>query len=80
MRALLFVLLVMPLGLFAQEQIEDIEPTAAIKPAANMKPPVTISPAASIEPIPEAGAVSDIDFKPSEEISEDFSIALPSDI
>ena len=80
MRALLFVLLVMPLGLFAQEQIEDIEPTAAINPAANMKPPVTISPAASIEPIPEAGAVSDIDFKPSEEISEDFPVALPSDI
>lgn len=80
MRALLFVLLVMPLGLFAQEQIEDIEPTAAIKPAANMKPPATISPAAPIAPISEAGAVSDIDFKPSEEISEDFSIALPSDI
>ena len=80
MRALLFVLLVMPLGLFAQEQIEDIEPTAAIQPAASMKPPATISPAAPIAPISEAGAVSDIDFKPSEEISEDFSIALPSDI
>ena len=80
MRALLFVLLVIPLGLFAQEQIEDIEPTAAIKPAASMKPPATISPAAPIAPISEAGAVSDIDFKPSEEISEDFSIALPSDI
>lgn len=80
MRALLFVLLVMPLGLFAQEQIEDIEPTAAIKPAANMKPPATISPAAPIAPISEAGAVSDIDFKPSEEISEDFPVALPSDI
>ena len=80
MRALLFVLLVMPLGLFAQEQIEDIEPTAAIKPAANMKPPVTISPVAPIASAPEAGAVSDIDFKPSEEISEDFPIALPSDI
>lgn len=80
MRALLFVLLVMPLGLFAQEQIEDIEPTEAIKPAANMKPPATISPAAPIAPISEAGAVSDIDFKPSEEISEDFPIALPSDI
>ena len=80
MRVLLFVLLVMPLGLFAQEQIEDIEPTAAIKPAANMKPPATISPAAPIAPISEAGAVSDIDFKPSEEISEDFPVALPSDI
>mgnify|MGYP006079119735 FL=1 len=80
MRALLFVLLVIPLGLFAQEQIEDIEPTAAIKPAASMKPPATISPAAPIAPIPEVGAVSDIDFKPSEEISEDFPIALPSDI
>tara|TARA_B110001454_G_C12413673_1_gene306310 strand:- start:5 stop:247 length:243 start_codon:yes stop_codon:yes gene_type:complete len=80
MRALLLVLLVIPLGLFAQEQIEDIEPTAAIKPAASMKPPATISPAAPIAPIPEVGAVSDIDFKPSEEISEDFPIALPSDI
>ena len=80
MRALLFVLLVMPLGLFAQEQIEDIELTEAIKPAVNMKPPATISPAAPIAPIPEVGAVSDIDFKPSEEISEDFPIALPSDI
>ena len=80
MRALLFVLLVIPLGLFAQEQIEDIEPAAAIKPAASMKPPATISPAAPIAPIPEVGAVSDIDFKPSEEISEDFPIALPSDI
>ena len=80
MRALLFVLLVMPLGLFAQEQIEDIEPTAAIQPAASMKPPATISPAAPIAPISEAGAVSDIDFKPSEEISEDFPVALPSDI
>ena len=80
MRALLFVLLVMPLGVFAQEQIEGIEPTAAIKPAANIKPPATISPAAPIAPIPEVGAVSDIDFKPSEEISEDFPIALPSDI
>jgi len=92
MRALLFVLLVIPLGLFAQQQVEDIEPSAelepsagleppvAIKPTANMKPPAAISPATPIAPIPKAEAVGDIDFKPSEEISEDFPVALPSDI
>ena len=98
MRALLFVLLVIPLGLFAQQQVEDIEPSAelepspelepsagleppvAIKPTAKMKPPAAISPATPIAPIPKAEAVGDIDFKPSEEISEDFPVALPSDI
>lgn len=92
MRALLFVLLVMPLGLFAQQQIEDTEPSAGLEPSAGIKPPVAIKPAANpkpparippvtpIAPIPEAEAVSDIDFKPSEEISEDFPVALPSDI
>lgn len=92
MRALLFVLLVIPLGLFAQQQVEDIEPSpelepsagleppVAIKPTAKMKPPAAISPATPIAPIPKAEAVGDIDFKPSEEISEDFPVALPSDI
>ena len=92
MRVLLFVLLVMPVGVFGQEQIEGIEPSAelepsagleppvAIKPTANMKPPAAISPATPIAPIPKAEAVGDIDFKPSEEISEDFPVALPSDI
>lgn len=86
MRVLLFVLLVMPLGVFGQEQIEGIEPSArleppsAVKPSANPKPPPIISPVIPIAPILEAEAVSDIDFKPSEEISEDFPVALPSDI
>ena len=37
MRALLFVLLVIPLGLFAQQQVEDIEPSAELEPSAGRR-------------------------------------------
>jgi hypothetical protein len=86
MRALLFVLLVIPLELFAQVEIEGIEPAAdqkpkaVMKPSPNMKPSTTIAPVTPIGPVPLTETISDIDFKPSEEISEDFPVALPSDI
>ena len=80
MRALMFVLLVMPLGLFAQEQIESIQPSAPAKPAVNMEPPASIAPVIPIAPAPETDAVIDIDFPPNYEIFEDWLIDMTTHI
>ncbi len=66
MRAFLIALLLLPALLVAQES--------------NESQPVDPEPIADDEPAAETSSEADIDFKPSEEISEDFPVPLPSDI
>ena len=70
MRALLIALLFLSPLVLAQEST-DPQPVTDGKPATSAR-----------EPTAEATeeSVSDSDFKPSEEISEDFPVPLPSDI
>ena len=76
-RMLLYLLIVMSMAVFAQPQIEDDAETVdkTEQPAAtgenNTDEPQ--------EPSDET-ETSDPDFKPTEEISEDFPVLLPSDI
>ncbi|MDG1814355.1 MAG: conotoxin [Porticoccaceae bacterium] len=70
MRALLIALLFLSPLVLAQEST-DPQPVTDGKPATSAREPTA-------ETTEES--VSDSDFKPSEEISEDFPVPLPSDI
>jgi hypothetical protein len=70
MRAFLIALLFLSPLVLAQEST-DPEPITDDKPATSTREPTA--------EITEESA-SDSDFKPSEEISEDFPVPLPSDI
>ena len=76
-RMLLYLLFVMSMAVFAQPQIEDDAETVdkTEQPAAtgenNTGEPQESS---------DDTETSDPDFKPTEEISEDFPVLLPSDI
>ena len=70
MRTFLIALLFLPALLLAQES-GDSEPTTNDQPATSTQEPVAET---------SEETASDSDFKPSEEISEDFPVPLPSDI
>ena len=85
LRKLLLTMLFIPAILIAQEStsekpLENSEPSAS----SNKEPLAKKEPSASSNKEPSATAnketQDDRDFKPSEEISEDFPIPLPSDI
>lgn len=70
MRTFLIALLFLPALLLAQES-GDSEPKTNDQPATSTQEPVAET---------SEETASDSDFKPSEEISEDFPVPLPSDI
>ncbi|MBT5387401.1 MAG: hypothetical protein HN817_02500 [Porticoccaceae bacterium] len=79
MKTVLFLLL-MPLLALAQQPDADTsgqgtspEPIESPEPINSPEPEESPEPTESPEP-------QDIDFKPSEEISEDFPVPLPADI
>jgi hypothetical protein len=72
MRALLIALLFLSPLVLAQESTYP-KPVTDGKPATSAKEPTA-------ETTEESVSDSDSDFKPSEEISEDFPVPLPSDI
>ena len=76
----------MPTLLIAQESnpkkpLENSEPSADSEPSANNEPSASSNkePSATNNNEPQE-TQDDRDFKPSEEISEDFPVPLPSDI
>ena len=90
-RILLITILFIPALLIAQESnpekpLANKEPLANDEPSAssNKEPLANNEPSASSNKEPPAAtdeeAQNDRDFKPSEEISEDFPVPLPSDI
>ncbi|MDB4076825.1 hypothetical protein OAE19_06810 [Porticoccaceae bacterium] len=84
-RILLITILFIPALLIAQESNPE-KPLANDEPLAssNKEPLANKEPSASSDKEPSAAtdeeAQNDRDFKPSEEISEDFPVPLPSDI
>jgi len=72
MRALLIALLFLSPLVLAQEST-DPQPITDDKPATSTREPTA-------ETTEKSASDSDSDFKPSEEISEDFPVPLPSDI
>ena len=90
-RILLITMLFIPTLLIAQESnpkkpYEDSEPSADSESSAssNKEPSADKEPSAASNEEPSATTnketQDDRDFKPSEEISEDFPVPLPSDI
>ncbi|MEJ6772873.1 MAG: hypothetical protein QNK52_01310 [Porticoccaceae bacterium] len=91
-RILLITMLFIPALLIAQESnpekpLENSEPSADREPSADSEPSANNEPSASSNKEPSATnnnepqeTQDDRDFKPSEEISEDFPVPLPSDI
>ena len=90
-RILLITMLIIPTLLIAQESnpkkpYEDSEPSADSESSAssNKEPSADKEPSAASNEEPSATTnketQDDRDFKPSEEISEDFPVPLPSDI
>ena len=76
-RMLLYLLLVMSMAVFAQPQIEDdVETVDQTEQPAATGENNTDEPQESSDET----EISDPDFKPTEEISEDFPVLLPSDI
>jgi cytoskeletal protein RodZ len=85
-RILLITMLFIPALLIAQESnpekpLENSEPSADSEPSANNEPSASSNkePSATNNNEPQE-TQDDRDFKPSEEISEDFPVPLPSDI
>ncbi|MGY8849488.1 MAG: hypothetical protein ACKVKX_02120 [Pseudomonadales bacterium] len=85
-RILLITMLFIPALLIAQESnpekpLENSEPSADREPSANNEPSASSNkePSATNNNEPQE-TQDDRDFKPSEEISEDFPVPLPSDI
>ena len=76
-RMLLYLLLVISMTVFAQPQTDDDAETAD-----KTDQPAATSETSSDEPQESSDETetSDPDFKPTEEISEDFPVLLPSDI
>jgi len=79
-------MLFIPALLIAQESnpekpLENSEPSADSEPSANNEPSASSNkePSATNNNEPQE-TQDDRDFKPSEEISEDFPVPLPSDI
>jgi hypothetical protein len=72
MRAFLIALLFLSPLVLAQEST-DPQPITDDKPATSTREPTA-------ETTEKSASDSDSDFKPSEEISEDFPVPLPSDI
>jgi hypothetical protein len=81
-RVLLYILLSVSLAVFAQQQSDqEVSAEREDKPAEAVTPKDATQPADD-QPLEESGETgsSDKDFKPSEEISEDYPVPLPSDI
>ena len=79
-RILLYMLLVIPMAVIAQTQTgEDVETTDQPRQQTAVEDNDTDKSEKSQESPGEA-ETSDSDFKPTEEISEDFPVLLPSDI
>lgn len=76
LRILLITMLFVPALLIAQESIPE-KPLGDKEPSANKEPLADKEPSADKKP---QDTQDDKDFKPSEEISEDFPVPLPSDI
>lgn len=82
LRILLITMLFVPALLIAQESIPE-KPLGDKEPSANKEPLADKEPSANKEPSADKkpqDTQDDKDFKPSEEISEDFPVPLPSDI